>query len=72
MKNHRLSVAGALGALVFAGSAFAEFRGFVAFVRNLDGKTVVDVFAGVGNSSDRLLNCYNRSISTSVTAGFVQ
>ena len=42
-----------------ASSASAGFVGFVASARNVGGNTVIDVFAGVQNSSDRFLNVYN-------------
>jgi MYXO-CTERM domain-containing protein len=40
-------------------SADAGFVGFVASARNAGGNTVIDVFAGVANASDRFLNVYN-------------
>ena len=40
-------------------SADAGFVGFVASARNAGGNTVIDVFAGVADSSDRFLNVYN-------------
>lgn len=63
---------GVVAASSLAAAAHAEFLGFVAFVRQSGPNTVIDVFAGVTNSSDRVLNCYNRSISTSLPAGFIQ
>ena len=63
---------GAVAVSLLATTARAEFLGFVAFVRQSGPNTVIDVFAGVTNSNDRILNCYNRSISTSLPAGFVQ
>ena len=69
--NRRITAA-VLATTAIASSASADFRGFVAFVRSTGTNTVIDVFLGVGNPSDRLLNCYNRSISTSLPAGFVQ
>ena len=62
---------GVVAASSLAAAAHAEFLGFVAFVRQSGPNTVIDVFAGVTNPNDRVLNCYNRSISTSLSAGFV-
>ena len=52
-----LFVATAASAIV--ASADAGFLGFVGSVRNVGGNTVVDVFAGVSNASDKFLNVYN-------------
>ena len=69
---NKKNITGVVAASLLATAAHAEFLGFVAFVRQSGPNTVIDVFAGVRNSNDRLLNCYNRSISTSLPAGFVQ
>ena len=52
-----LFVATAASAIV--ASADAGFLGFVGSVRNVGGNTIVDVFAGVSNASDKFLNVYN-------------
>ena len=52
-----LFVATAASAIV--ASADAGFLGFVGSVRNVGGNTVVDVFAGVSNATDKFLNVYN-------------
>ncbi|NBX33745.1 MAG: hypothetical protein EBR07_13655, partial [Planctomycetes bacterium] len=53
-------------------SADAGFLGFVASVRTVGANTVIDIFAGVDNASDKFLNVYNANISTTLTGGFVQ
>ena len=55
-----------------ASTANAGFLGFVASVRQVGGYTLVDVYAGVQNASDRFLNVYDSTISTSVAGGFFQ
>ena len=57
-----------VGTASLIASADAGFLGFVGSVRNVGGNTVVDVFAGVSNASDKFLNVYN-TVSNSV---FVQ
>ena len=57
-----LFVATAASAVV--ASADAGFLGFVASSRNVGAYTVIDVFAGVSNASDKFLNVYN-TVSTS-------
>jgi MYXO-CTERM domain-containing protein len=52
-----LFIATAASAIVT--SADAGFLGFVGSVRNVGGNTVIDVFAGVSNASDKFLNVYN-------------
>ena len=49
----------ASAAAAVAASADAGFLGFVASARNVGGNTVIDIFAGVSNSSDKFLNIYN-------------
>jgi MYXO-CTERM domain-containing protein len=51
----------ASAAAAVAASADAGFLGFVASARNVGGNTVIDVFAGVSNASDKFLNVYNTS-----------
>ena len=54
-------VAAAASAMV--GSADAGFLGFAGYVRTVGANKVMDVFAVVSNSSDRLLNIFNANIS---------
>jgi MYXO-CTERM domain-containing protein len=61
-----LFVAAAASAVV--ASADAGFLGFVASSRTVGAYTVVDVFAGVQNASDKFLNVYN----TTSTGTFYQ
>jgi MYXO-CTERM domain-containing protein len=56
MKNMILAVS-AVSAVT--SSANAGFLGFVASARNVGGNTIVDVFAGVSNASDKFLGVYN-------------
>jgi len=51
----------ASAAAAVAASADAGFLGFVASARNVGANTVIDIFAGVSNSSDKFLNVYNTS-----------
>jgi MYXO-CTERM domain-containing protein len=69
MKNMILAVS-AVSAV--AASANAGFQGFVASVRDVGAYTVIDIFAGVTNQSDKFLNAYDMTISTTVAGGFVQ
>ena len=48
-----------VGTASLVASADAGFLGFVASARNVGGNTIVDVFAGVSNASDKFLNVYN-------------
>ena len=63
---------GVIGAAAIAASANAGFVGFVASVRTVGANTVIDIFAGVSNASDKFLNVYNANISTTLAGGFVQ
>ena len=49
----------ALSAAAVVSSANASFLGFVASTRNVGAYTVIDLFAGVSNASDKFLNVYN-------------
>ena len=69
MKNMILAVS-AVSAV--AASANAGFQGFVASVRTVGGYTLIDIFAGVSNSTDKFLNVYDANISTTVAGGFYQ
>ena len=53
-----------VGTASLVASADAGFLGFVGSVRNVGGNTVVDVFAGVSNASDKFLNVYNTVSNT--------
>ena len=61
-----------VGTASLVASADAGFLGFVASVRTVGANTVVDIFAGVENASDKFLNVYNANISTTLAGGFVQ
>jgi len=69
MKNMILAVS---AASAVAASANASFQGFVGSVRTIGGYTVIDIFAGVSNASDKFLNAYDMNISTTVAGGFYQ
>jgi MYXO-CTERM domain-containing protein len=56
MKNMILAVS-AVSAVT--SSVNAGFLGFVASARNVGGNTIVDVFAGVSDASDKFLGVYN-------------
>ena len=66
----KIAVLGMVGAASFVAAADAGFAGFVASVRNSGAYTVIDIFAGVQNASDKFLNVYNLNAST--TGGFFQ
>jgi MYXO-CTERM domain-containing protein len=55
----KISLIATLGAASLVASADAGFAGFVAFSRNVGANTVIDVFAAVTNTSDKVLNVYN-------------
>jgi MYXO-CTERM domain-containing protein len=59
-----------VGTASLVASADAGFSGFVASVRNSGAYTVIDIFAGVQNASDKFLNVYN--LNGSATGGFYQ
>ena len=66
----KIAVLGMVCAASFVAAADAGFSGFVASVRNSGAYTVIDIFAGVQNASDKFLNVYN--LSGSATGGFFQ
>ena len=68
----KIAVLGMVGAASFVAAADAGFAGFVASARNVGAYTVIDIFAGVQNASDKFLNVYNLTGSTSVAGGFYQ
>jgi hypothetical protein len=61
-----------VGTASIVASAEAGFLGFVASVRTVGGNTVIDIYAGVDNPSDKFLNVYNANISTTLAGGFKQ
>ena len=64
----KIAIVGMIGAASLVASADAGFLGFVASARNVGANTVIDIFAGVSNSSDKFLNVYN----TASNGTFVQ
>ena len=61
-----------VGTASIVASAEAGFLGFVASVRTIGGNTVIDIYAGVDNASDKLLNVYYTNTFTTIAGGFVQ
>ena len=61
-----------VGTASIVASADAGFLGFVASVRTVGANTVIDLYAGVDNASDKFLNVYNANISTTLAGGFTQ
>ncbi len=59
-----------VGTASLVASAEAGFLGFVAAAKQSGTNVIVDVFAAVGNASDRFLNVYNTNASTA--GGFFQ
>ena len=55
----KIAVLGMVGAASLVASADAGFMGFVASSRTVGAYTVIDIFAGVQNASDKFLNVYN-------------
>jgi hypothetical protein len=55
----KIAIVGIVGAASLVASADAGFLGFVASARNVGGNTVIDIFAGVQNASDKFLNVYD-------------
>ena len=68
----KIALIGIVGAASMVVAADAGFLGFVASVRTVGANTVIDIYAGVGNASDKFLNVYNANISTTLAGGFVQ
>ena len=66
----KIAVLGMVGAASLVAAADAGFAGFVASARNVGAYTVIDIFAGVQNASDKFLNVYN--LNASATGGFFQ
>jgi hypothetical protein len=55
----KIALIGIVGAASLVASADAGFLGFVASARNVGANTVIDIFAGVQNASDKFLNVYD-------------
>ena len=55
----KIALIGIVGAASLVASADAGFLNFVASARNVGGNTVIDVYAGVQNASDKFLNVYD-------------
>lgn len=55
----KTALIGCIAAALATTGADAGFAGFVAFSRNVGANTVIDIFAGVQNASDRFLNVYD-------------
>jgi MYXO-CTERM domain-containing protein len=56
--SHRVLIA-TVGTCCVAAAASAGFLGFVASARNVGANTVIDIYAGVSNASDKFLNVYD-------------
>jgi len=61
-----------VGTASLVASADAGFLGFVAYAKQSGANVMVDVFCAVQNSSDKFLNVYNLTGSTTATGGFYQ
>ena len=62
-------------ALLACSASSAGFVGWVGVARAAPGApnyVMVDIFAGVSNASDRFLNAYDMTITTTATGGFFQ
>jgi MYXO-CTERM domain-containing protein len=68
----KIAVLGMVGAASLVAAADAGFSGFVASVRTSGAYTIIDIFAGVTNASDKFLNVYNLTASTTAAGGFYQ
>ena len=69
MKNVAIAV---VGTASLAASAEAGWLGFVGFAKQSGTNLFVDVFCAVGNSSDKFLNVFNLTASTTAPGGFYQ
>ena len=70
--SHPLTSAAAFAACT---ASHAGFVGWVGVARNAPGAqnyVMVDIYAGVSNASDRFLNVYDMTITTTATGGFFQ
>ena len=70
--SRQLLVIATLGTAAVGGSADAGWLGFLALAKQSGSYVLVDVYAAVGNSSDKFLNVYNTNISTTNAGGFYQ
>ena len=70
--SKKLLVIATLGTAAVGGSADAGWLGFLALAKQSGSYVLVDVYAAVGNSSDKFLNVYNTNISTTNAGGFYQ
>ena len=70
--SRQLLVIATLGTAAVGGSADAGWLGFLALAKQSGTYVLVDVYAAVGNSSDKFLNVYNANISTTNAGGFYQ
>ena len=61
-----------VGTASLVASADAGWLGFVAFAKQSGANIMVDIFCGVQNSSDKFLNVYNLTGSTTAAGGFYQ
>ena len=61
-----------VGSATLAASVEAGFLGFVVFAKQSGANVIVDIYAAVGNSSDKFLNVYNLNASTTAAGGFFQ
>ena len=61
-----------VGTATLVASAEAGFLGFVAFAKQSGGYVIVDIYAAVGNASDKFLNVKNLNATTSTVGGFYQ
>ena len=68
----KIAVLGMVGAASVVAAADAGFSGFVASVRTSGAYTIIDIFAGATNASDKFLNVFNLTASTTAAGGFYQ
>ena len=61
-----------VGTASLVASADAGFLGFVALAKQSGANVLVDIYTGVGNASDKFLNVYNTTASTTAAGGFFQ
>ena len=61
-----------VGTASLVASAEAGFLGFVAFAKQSGANIMVDIFCSVSNSSDKFINVYNLTASTTAPGGFYQ
>ena len=61
-----------VGTASLVASADAGFLGFVALAKQSGSNVIVDIYTAVGNASDKFLNVYNLTGSTTAAGGFFQ